>query len=85
MTKYNQQTDEQIVITVDKYIQRISYTASGMTEYVGLALPGSGSDEAKWQIKKLTYSGTAVVSSLFAGGNTNFTNIWDNRASLSYS
>jgi hypothetical protein len=67
--------------TSDSYIQRIAYVSgTSQPEYIGLAKPGTATSSAGWQIKKLTYSGTDVVSILFADGDTKFDNIWDNRS-----
>jgi len=54
------------------------------TTYVGEAVIGTATSKAKWRIKKLTTSGT-VTQILYADGNDNFDNIWDNRTSLDYS
>lgn len=54
------------------------------TTYIGKALPGSDTDQAKWQIQKISVDGT-VTSFEWAGGNAGFVNIWDDRASLEYS
>ena len=51
--------------------------------YQGFALPGTYTGQPKWRIRKIATSGT-ITSILFANGNTSFTNIWDNRASLTY-
>ena len=50
--------------------------------YVGKAQPGSATSSALWQIQRITQSDTTI---LFADGNQNFDNIWDNYASLSFS
>lgn len=55
------------------------------TAYLGSALPGTATSAASWQIQKLTFGGSGDVSVYYAGGSTAYTNIWDNRASLSYS
>ncbi len=52
--------------------------------YIGKAATGSLTSDAVWQVKKLTESGTET-SILFADGSNTFTNIWDARASLTYS
>lgn len=57
--------------------------ASAVITYVGNAAPGSPTSGAVWQIKRLNSTAGLVVE--FANGNSDFTNIWDNRASLSYS
>lgn len=85
MTEYKEQTNEQICIHVEKYTQRMSYTAQGLPEYIGIAFPGSATSAAVWQIRKLTYTGTNATAVLWCDGNNNFDNIWDNHPSLSYS
>ena len=66
-------------------ITEIDYVMGASPIYIGLAAAGTATSAAAWQIKKLTYSGTDVVSILYAGGSIAFTAIWDNRAALSYS
>lgn len=50
--------------------------------YVGVAKPGTATSAASWQIKRIT-DATGDVD--WAVGDIKFTNIWDNRTSLSYS
>lgn len=58
--------------------------ASSTVTYVGESRQGAATSAAQWRIFKLTQSGdTGVIT--FADGNDQFDNIWDNRASLSYS
>lgn len=52
--------------------------------YIGKADPGSVESAAVWQIQRLTVSGT-VTSIEWADGNDEFNNVWDDRASLTYS
>ena len=65
--------------------QAIAYNGSNLTEYIGYALPGTPKASAKWLIKKLTYSGSLVTDIQFANGVIAFNQVWDDRASLSYS
>jgi hypothetical protein len=56
--------------------------------YVGEALPGTLTSEAKWRIQfvDFTKSGSLEdISITWADGNALFDNIWDNRLGLSYS
>jgi len=53
--------------------------------YVGWAQPGSATSASVWKIMKLVYSGANLVQRLWADGNTKFDNIYDDRATLSYS
>lgn len=57
--------------------------ASAVVTYVGEADPGTATSAASWRVKKIdTTSGTTVT---WADGNASFDNIYDNRASLTYS
>lgn len=85
MTDYSDQTNEQIVVQVEKYTLRLAYTAEGFVEYLGLALPGALEAAAVWQIRKLIYTGANVTSILWCNSNNNFTNTWLNYDSHSYS
>lgn len=58
------------------------YTTASVT-YVGKAAIGSGVASAVWQISKIDETSGVVIT--WADGNANFDNIWDNRASLTYS
>ncbi len=53
------------------------------TTYVGKAVIGSSSASAVWQIQKLAVSGT-VTTATWADSDSNFDNVWTNRASLTY-
>lgn len=55
------------------------------TAYLGDATVGSTTSSGVWRIQKLVFGGTGSVTITFADGNINFDNVWDNRASLSYS
>lgn len=52
------------------------------TAYLGLAPINSANSAPVWQIKKLDY--TTGVDVRWADGNQGFDNVWDNRASLTY-
>lgn len=58
--------------------------ASTTVTYVGEATTGTALSAASWRIKRITVSGTVTIIE-WANGNGTFTNIWNNRASLSYS
>lgn len=57
--------------------------ASDTIIYIGRALPTALTSEASWRISRVDTS--VSLETLFADGNGNYDNIWDNRASLSYS
>lgn len=54
--------------------------------YEGWAEPGTATSAASWIIKKNTYNSDGSFSYVqWADGNINNDNVWDNRASLTYS
>lgn len=57
---------------------------SPTVNYVGEASFGAVTSSAVWRIKKITYTGDSL-SITWANGTDEYNNIWDNRASLSYS
>lgn len=59
-------------------IDKIDVNANGIT-YYGSAVAGSATSAALWQIQSSSVSGV-VTTFLWADGNVNFDNIWDNRA-----
>ena len=61
------------------YIKK--YSDDGTYTYVGVAVPGTATSSALWQIKRLDNSSGDVV---WAGEASTFVNIWDDRTSLSY-
>ncbi len=58
--------------------------ASATITYLGKALVGSSEAGAVWQIQRIETI-SAITTVLFAGGNADFDNVWNNRASLNYS
>jgi hypothetical protein len=78
--------DQALIELNANYTQLIEYDGQGNAVYIGLAEPGTAQGDAFWQIKHLTYdSGNNVTSLMWADGNDDFDNSWDDRASLSYS
>ena len=54
--------------------------------YKGWSEPGTSESSPLWRIQQITFVGTDEdVVILWANGNGDFTNVWDNRASLAYS
>jgi hypothetical protein len=51
--------------------------------YVGEAASGSSTSAPSWRIKRVDLSSGVIL--VWADGNSNFDNVWDNRASLTYS
>ena len=72
---------EQIVTQANKAM--IIDEASATITYVGKAAIGSATSAAVWQVMRMN-STTGVVTT-WADGDDDEDNIWDNRASLSYS
>ena len=78
-------------IDVKNYTELFDYNSDGRMIYRGWAHPGSDDqqDEAVWIIQKFFYKstqmGTQVSAVVWADGNKNPDNIWDDRASLTYS
>jgi hypothetical protein len=67
---------------------RITEEASSTVTYIGWSYPGSnsvtGKADSRWKIKKIDSSSNPTQIG-YAGGEDNYDQIWDNRASLSYS
>ncbi len=83
-------TQKSETITIEEMAERLSqkldYDVDGKLIYAGEAVPGSSAASAVWAIKKLIYDGDdQLVETLWAGGNSERINVWNNRASLSYS
>lgn len=56
---------------------------AGVTyEYYGWALPGIAESAAEWRIARWTVANVSGL--LWADGNTDFDNVWADRASLTY-
>jgi hypothetical protein len=52
--------------------------------YVGDSEPSTATSASLWKIRRIQTIGT-VTTIAYADGNSDFDNIWDNRASLTYS
>lgn len=53
--------------------------------YKGEATAGTAASAASWRISRITSQVDGSVDIVWADGNTSFDNVWNNRASLSYS
>lgn len=56
-------------------------TTAGYT-YMGEAAPGTATSAAAWRVSRLNQSTSTIE---YADGDGAFDNVWDDRASLSYS
>lgn len=68
-----------------KLTQAFDFDGSGNLIYHGEAPMGTSKATAGWRIQKFTYSGDNMTDAQFADGDRKFDNVWNNRASLSYS
>lgn len=69
---------------VEKNTQKFEYSA-GQLIYQGESAAGTATSSAGWSIKKYTYSGNDLVDIKWAGGTTAKINVWDDRATYTYS
>lgn len=60
-------------------------SVSGSLTYVGEATPDSAEGDAVWRIKRLDESVVNDLIILWADGTSDFSKVWDDRASLAYS
>jgi hypothetical protein len=58
---------------------------SSTTTYVGKAAVGSATSASVWKIQRLTSNAEGDLTVEYATGAATYLNVWDNRASLSYS
>lgn len=65
----------------DAFTTRIDEVSDTLM-YIGQAIAGSGTDEPNWRVFKLDTTSGLIIT--YADGNTNYDNIWDNRASLTF-
>lgn len=74
------------VTTKKQLTIKIDYSGGLNPVYIGFASSGTSTSASSWRIMKLTYDVNSNVTDVqWAGGTTDFSNIYDNRASLSYS
>jgi len=72
--------------TVDspKYQLILDGTTTANVKYVGEAAIGSATSAACWRIKKLDKTTSNVLIIKWAGTTSTFSQVWDNRGTLSY-
>lgn len=67
---------------ISKTNEKIEVRESGNYTFVGYAIPGTATSEAKWKVKRIDT--TTGVEVLFADGNAFYDNIFDNYLTLTY-
>lgn len=67
-----------------KYSRRID-VISDTVMYKGEATPGTANSAAGWRISRITTNAEGDVTEEWAAGSAEFTQVWDDRLSLSYS
>lgn len=75
--------DSEIKLPLNALTLRLDDTTTANVTYVGYGGIGAATSAATWRIKKLDETTGLVIT--WADGNRKFDNVWDNRASLSYS
>ena len=76
------------MIRQEPFSYRAAYDADNNVEYEGWATPGNPTTGAHWIIAKHTYTSGNMTATTWAQDSDEvvgqFTNIWDNYASLTY-
>ena len=70
-------------ITTQSSNKALQLIESGSYIYIGKATIGSDTADAVWQVRRIDETSGLVI--LWADGNDNYDNVWDNYSSLSYS
>jgi len=71
---------------VPLYVVKFEYDGSNNLIYIGHAAPGTVGSAALWRIRKFTYDGSGnLLEVAWPSASREFTFVWDNRASFSYS
>lgn len=66
--------------------QALDYDSNRRLIYHGLAQPGTAKSAAGWQIISFTYNSNGDLTDIqWADGNFQLDNVWNDRATLSYS
>lgn len=76
-------SDSKVRIADSDYAVRIDDTTTSDVVYVGIAPIATSTGADDWQVYKIDISAGAIIT--WADGDDEFNNIWDDRASLSYS
>ena len=77
-------TDSVSTVTLQESI-RVDFSSSTAYVYKGFATVGSSDGAAMWKICKISLLDADAGSTRWADGNLLYDNVWDNRASYTYS
>ena len=70
----------------DDFTNALDYDANGNLIFQGIAKISTAQTAPGWKIKKFTYDVNNNLTDVqYADGNDNFDNIWNNRATHTYS
>lgn len=70
--------------TVGPALSRRTAQANDSTFYIGEAVAGSIDSDAVWRVKRVTFTFDDSSATTWAGGSSNFNNIWNNRTDYEY-
>lgn len=73
-----------LVITTLDETSRIDTVTTPNVVYTGSAAPGSAEGSAVWKITQTNLVGGSTISVLYANSSPSYTNVWTNRAGLTY-
>lgn len=68
----------------DEFIENRAYNANGLLEYYGRAEPGTKDGEAKWMIRKYSYSGINETGRKYPNGDNANIYVWNDRETYTY-
>lgn len=68
----------------DVLTKNTDFNATQTQVYIGEAQAGEATSAASWRVKNINFNSEGDATTTWADGDTNFDNIWDNRASLTY-
>ena len=77
-------SNENVTVITGPLTSRID-AVSKYISYVGKAPAGSATSAAAWQIAYLVTDSSGNLTMTYANGSSAYDQIWDNRASLTYS
>ena len=69
---------------LEMYAKRVDFISDTLL-YRGEATPGSAESAAVWRIRRIAFAADDDVTEEWATGAATFDQVWDDRASLSYS